>query len=170
MAVAERAFMQSYENSEYRYDYFSYSQGNSEHRREEAGEERKRIKRTRERPQPKTYTETNPQGLTGKELRLLMAVAVFVGMLLIGVLVLNAYAVNIQCNINKLMKENMTMENEIDTLNMKIDSSTSIEQIESYAMDELKMSYPKSNQCIYLTKDAQVADNFSSMIKEKAYE
>ena len=73
MAVAERAFMQSYENSEYRYDYFSYSQGNSEHRREEAGEERKRIKRTRERPQPKTYTETNPQGLTGKELRLLMA-------------------------------------------------------------------------------------------------
>ena len=90
--------------------------------------------------------------------------------LLIGLLVINAYAASIQCSINDLTRENLSIEDEIDTLNMKIDSSTSIEQIESYAMDKLNMSYPKSNQCIYIEEDAALMDNFASMLRQKAYE
>ena len=94
---------------------------------------------------------------------------VFVAVLLIGTLVLNAYAANIQCSINSLTKANMSLEDEIDVLNMKIDESTSIEQIESYAMKELHMRYPKSSQCIYIEEDTKLMDNFGQVLRQKAY-
>ena len=54
-------------------------------------------------------------------------------------------------------------------LNMKIDQSTSIEQIESYAMKNLNMRYPKSSQCIYIEENAKLTKNFSQVIRQKAY-
>ena len=139
---------------------------------ERESEERKKVKRTRQRPQPAVETEAQPAGqsLTIQELRQLIVMAVMVGVLLIGMLVVNAYAVSIQCSINELTRANMALEDEIDTLNMKIDSSTSIEQIETYAMKELKMVYPKSSQCIYIAEDAVLTENFASVIRQRAYE
>lgn len=128
-----------------------------------------RVRRTRERPKPEPQTEKKQQSLTASELRQLIFVAVFVAVLLIGILVLNAYAANIQCSINSLTKANMSLEDEIDVLNMKIDQSTSIEQVESYAMKNLNMRYPKSSQCIYIEENARLADNFSQLIRQKAY-
>lgn len=158
----------------YQYDT-DYRYSNDRYRKESVAPERQddrgRIKRSRERPQRnEAESVTNAQGLTAKELRGLLLVAVFIGAILIGLLVLNAYAASLQCQINKLTKENITLENEIDTLQMKVDSSTSIEQIESYAMDELKMTYPKAGQCIYISKDARLPDNFAAIIKEKTYQ
>ena len=63
--------------------------------------------------------------------------------------------------INDLKKANMELEDEIDALNMKIYTGTSIEQIESYAMNELKMRYPTSSQCIYIEADDAPVDNFA---------
>lgn len=131
--------------------------------------ESSRVKRTRERPGGTEHTRVNTQSLTAAELRQLLCVAVFVAVLLIGILVLNAYAANIQCSVNNLTKANLNLEDEIDVLNMKIDQSTSIEQIESYAIGDLKMRYPKSNQCIYIEENAQLMDNFSRIIRQKAY-
>lgn len=129
-----------------------------------------RVKRTRERPKAAEPARSNTQSLTASELRQILCVAVFVAVLLIGILVLNAYAANIQCSINSLTRENLELEDEIDVLNMKIDQNTSIEQIEAYAIDELKMRYPKSNQCIFIEEDVQLMDNFSRIIRQKAYE
>ena len=128
-----------------------------------------RVRRTRERPKAEPQKEKKQQSLTAGELRQLIFVAAFVAVLLIGILVLNAYAANIQCSINSLTKANMNLEDEIDVLNMKIDQSTSIEQIESYAMKNLNMRYPKSSQCIYIEENAKLTENFSQVIRQKAY-
>ena len=168
MAVSERTYTRSYE---YQPLYTGAAAFQPAYPERESEENRK-VKRTRERPKPAVETAVQPAGqsLTIHELRQLIVIAAMVGVLLIGMLVVNAYAVSIQCSINELTRANMTLEDEIDTLNMKIDSSTSIEQIETYAMKELKMVYPKSSQCIYIAEDAVLMDNFASVIRQKAYQ
>ena len=168
MAVSERTYTRSYE---YQPLYTGAAAFQPAYPDRESEESRK-VKRTRERPKPaaETAVQHSGQGLTIQELRHLIVIAAMVGVLLIGMLVVNAYAVSIQCSINELTKANMALEDEIDTLNMKIDSSTSIEQIETYAMKELKMVYPKSSQCIYIAEDAVLMDNFASVIRQKAYQ
>lgn len=168
MAVNERTYTRSYEYQPLYTGATAFQPAYPERESEQP----KRVRRTRERPQAQTAETAvhTGQGITLQELHQLIGVAVIVGILLIGLLVVNAYAASIQCSINDLTRENLSIEDEIDTLNMKIDSSTSIEQIESYAMDKLNMSYPKSNQCIYIEEDAALMDNFASMLRQKAYE
>ena len=170
MARAERAYTDSY-NFEFQSYYSSHRTAGSaapQHRTEET----ERVRRTRQRPQPNRETEATVSGqiLTIGALRQVVGIAVFVAVLLIGTLILNAYAANVQCSINELTKDNLALEDEIDALNMKIDSSTSIEQIESYAMKELNMRYPKSEQCIYISEDAVLMEDFSQILRRKAYE
>ena len=168
MAVAERIYTQSYGYiQEERYAYTSYEQAYPERRYKESPEKQK-IKRTRSRPQA-GEREAAPQGFSGRELRQLITTALGLGILLIGILILNAYAASIQVTINTLTKENITLENEIDALNAQIDGSSSIEQIESYAMDKLNMTYPKSEQCIYIEKDAVLENGFAQKLRENAY-
>lgn len=168
MAVNERTYTRSYEYQPLYTGATAFQPAYPERESEQP----KRVRRTRERPQAETAETAvhTGQGITLRELHQLIGIAVIVGVLLIGLLVINAYAASIQCSINDLTKDNLSIEDEIDTLNMKIDSSTSIEQIESYAMDKLNMSYPKSNQCIYIEEDAVLMDNFASVLRQKAYE
>ena len=168
MARAEKAWTQSYEPPSY---YAAY--GGRAYAPAEAPQpdERERIRRTRERPQPNTEKKTGSVGqlLTMGELRQIIGVAVFAALLLISTLVLNAYAASIQCSINDLTRDNLELEDEIDALNMKIYTATSIEQIESHAMKELNMRYPQSSQCIYVEEDAVLMENFSQVLRQKAY-
>jgi cell division protein FtsL len=168
MAVNERTYERSYE---YHPLYTGAAAFKPAYPQTES-EEFKRVRRTRVRPkaEPEVQTEYAGQGLSLQELRQLIAIAVIVGVLLIGLLVINAYAASLQCSINDLTKANIALEDEIDTLNMKIYTSTSIEQIESYAMDELKMRYPTSSQCIYIGEDSVLMDNFAASIRKRAYE
>ena len=168
MAVSERTYERSYEYQPLYTGAAAYQSVSPQREAEEA----ERIRRTRPRPkaQPEVQRGSGGQGLSLQELAQLIAIAVMVGVLLIGLLVINAYAASLQCSINDLTKANMTLEDEIDALNMKIDTSTSIEQIESYAMDELNMRYPASNQCIYIGEDAVLMDHFAASIRQKAYE
>lgn len=165
MAVTERAYTGFVEPEEtvrgfaYRADAPAYEP-----------DERGRIRRTRERPQLHTEPTATTQGLTTAELRQLMVAAVFVTVMLIGLLVLNACAANLQCDINNLTKANLLLEDEIDAMSMKIDQGTSIEVIESYAMGELNMEYPSAEQCIYIAEDVTLMENFSDTIRRKAYE
>ena len=168
MAVNERTYTRSYEYQPLYTGAAAYQPAYPTKENEERGH----VKRTRERPKPQNdvQVEHSGQSLTITELRQLIIMAVLVGVLLIGMLVVNAYAVSIQCSINEMTAANMSLEDEIDTLNMKIDSSTSIEQIETYAMKKLNMQYPKTSQCIYISEDAVLMDNFASVIRQKAYE
>ena len=130
------------------------------------------VRRTRERPKRRVSNtaEAGSTGLSMNEFRQIVTAIVLIGVLLIGTLVLNAYATSIQYNINSLTKQNLQLENDIKTLNLKIDAGTSIEKIESYATSKLKMSYPKSSQVIHIEEGTSVADNFADVLRKKAYE
>ncbi len=169
MAAADRASMAAYDYQG-NYSYDQYRRIYLELFGQEEYSDNHRIKRTRERPKPNKPVETAPQGLTAKELLLFIMTIVVIGLLLIGTLVLNAYAVSIQWNINSLTNSNAALEDQIDVLSLQIDSSTSIEQIESYAMDELEMSYPTSSQSVYISEDATLIEGFAAMLKQRAYE
>ena len=102
MAVNERTYTRSYE---YQPLYTGAAAFQPAYPERESEESRK-VKRTRERPKSAVEAEVQPAGqsLTIQELRQLIVMAVVVGILLIGMLVVNAYAVSIQCSINELTK------------------------------------------------------------------
>lgn len=94
---------------------------------------------------------------------------IIVGVLLVGTVWMSAKATEIKYSINKTNKEIRLLEDEISTLNIKIESANGIEAVEEYAINELGMRYPKSEQCIYIDGNAKVRDDLASIIKEKAY-
>ena len=82
---------------------------------------------------------------------------------------MTAKATEIKYSINKINKENVLLEDEIDMLNIKIESANSIAAVEAYAIDKLNMKYPSADQCIYVEKDFAVREDLVQIIKEKAY-
>lgn len=91
------------------------------------------------------------------------------GALLVGTVWMSAKATQIKYSINRTNNEIRLLENEINTLNIKIQSANGIEYVEEYTIDKLGMRYPKSNQCIYIEEGASVRADLAAEIKEKAY-
>lgn len=76
---------------------------------------------------------------------------VLVGVLLIGMVVVNAQAAKLQYSINQLTNQNNLLENEIGTLNIKIERETSIGALEKYATEELACFIRKeTSACMFL--------------------
>ena len=94
---------------------------------------------------------------------------VIAGSLLVGTVWMSAKATQIKYSINRTNSEIRLLENEINTLNIKIQGSNGIEYVEEYAIDKLGMRYPKSSQCIYIEEGTAVRDDLADIIKEKAY-
>ena len=94
---------------------------------------------------------------------------IIAGVLLVGTVWMSAKATEIKYSINRTNNEIRLLENEINTLNIKIQSSNGIESVEEYAISKLGMKYPKSNQCIYIENGTAVRDDLAAVIKEKAY-
>lgn len=91
------------------------------------------------------------------------------GALLVGTVWMSAKATQIKYSINRTNNEIRLLENEINTLNIKIQSSNGIESVEEYAIEKLGMRYPKENQCIYIEEGTAVKDDLAALIREKAY-
>ena len=107
--------------------------------------------------------------ITHRMLLRVILLLVFAGAVLISTIWMSAKATEIKYEINKINKENVILQNEISMLGIKIESANSIEQIEDYATNNLKMRYPKSNQCIYVEEAAAASKGLASQIREKAY-
>lgn len=132
-----------------------------------------RIRRTRQRPesQPeKKQSSKRNQSVESAVLRTLIMAAVAIGILLIGIVIVNATAANLQYSINQLDRQNSIMQNEIDMMALKIEGNTSISQLETHATEELAMHYPQGSECIHLSTIDMSGESLSSIIKQKAYE
>lgn len=134
------------------------------------------VKRSREKLQLPEKERSKVQGdkretavLTHDVLFRAVAFMIFTGIILISTIWMSAKATEIQYKINTINKENILLQNEISMLDIKIESSNSIEQIEDYATGTLKMQYPKSQQCIYVDEGAAVSSDLAQQIREKAY-
>ncbi len=94
---------------------------------------------------------------------------IIIGALLIGTVWMSAKATEIKYSINKINKENVLLEDQIDMLNIKIESANSIAAVEAYAIGELNMKYPTADQCIYVEEGFEVRSDLVELIKQKAY-
>ncbi len=108
-------------------------------------------------------------GLTPQALTKCVILLMFIGILLLATIFFSARATEVKYSINRINKENTVLANEISLLTIKIESSNSIESIEEYATSELGMTYPKANQCIYVTSKTEKPKNLASRIRNKAY-
>ena len=131
---------------------------------------REREKLHTRAPQQVAQPQSKPSGiLTRAMLVKTTVVLIFAGILLIGTVFLTAKATEIKYSINTLTRQNVTLQKEIDVLEVKIGSANSIESIEAYATEKLGMRYPKASQCVYLTVDPEATQDLVQRIKEKAY-
>lgn len=89
-----------------------------------------RVRRTRQRPEVNTESREKKnkreQAYTAAVLRSLIVAVVAVGILFIGIVVVNAQAAKLQYSINQLRSENSTIQTEIDMLTIKLDGSKTI--------------------------------------------
>ncbi|MDY6038792.1 MAG: hypothetical protein SPI74_07430 [Eubacterium sp.] len=94
---------------------------------------------------------------------------VLIGMICIFLVVLAAYSAELRVANNMLDRNNRILQDEIDTLDVKIKSANSLEHIETIASSKLGMVYANDNECIYLSKTAAPKGNLAMTIKENAY-
>lgn len=120
-------------------------------------------------PMPQKTQQETVWGLTPQTLTKCVVLLVFIGILLLATIFFSARATEIKYSINKINRENTVLVNEISLLTIKIESSNSIESIEEYATSKLGMTYPKANQCIYVTSKTEKPKNLASRIRSKAY-
>lgn len=156
MATARRAY-----TSEYYYNAAPQTQP-------------ERVKRTRKRPEINTerQQEKKPQSgtLSSANLRVLIFAVLAIGIMLIGIVVVNAQAAKLQYSINQLRNENNIIENENDMMRIKMDTNTGINQLETYAVEELGMHYPQGSECVHLSSVAESDGSLADLIRQKAYE
>ena len=119
--------------------------------------------------QPRKKVKKNKNRVTAKDKVRLMALTVVVGVVCIGLIITTAFAASIKYTTNRIIEENNALEAEIENLNVKIYSSNNIEAIEQKAMKELGMTYPSSNQIVYLSKGEKPDKGFAATLKEQAY-
>jgi len=94
---------------------------------------------------------------------------VIVGIILILVVFMSAYAADIRNINNELEKENIYLQSEIDSLNIKIGEASKIEYIEDTAINDLGMIYPDPSKCIYVSDDNMPSGSLANLIKQEAY-
>ena len=170
MAAANRAYTSEYTDFEYSTLGQAYQPGQWAHPLPEERPAAPRVKRTRQRPELEPETpKTDTAIITHKMLRRTILLLAFMGAIVIATIWMSAKATEIKYEINKIKSENVLLQNEISMLDIKIQSANSIELIEDYATNELKMQYPKSQQCIYVEAGAAASEDLVDRIKEKAY-
>lgn len=92
-----------------------------------------------------------------------------IGILSVIIVVLAAYAAELRVDNNRMEAANASLQNEIDTLDIKIKSANSIDHIESIAINQLGMVYAEESECVYLSQTEAPTGNLAMIIRENAY-
>lgn len=132
-----------------------------------------RVRRTRQRPERPVEKQVRraPESVTLSQdtLRVLIAGVLAIGVILIAMVIVNAHTASLQYDVNQLESQNAILQSEVDMLEVKIGSNTSINQLEEYAATNLAMHYPEGNECIHLSSVDLPEGNLADIIRQKAY-
>lgn len=79
-----------------------------------------------------------------------------------------ARSAELQFDINKINKQIQATQREIQNLEVKIKSSSNINNLETKA-EEMGMVYPSFDQIVYLQTNAEI-DDFATTLKVAAYQ
>lgn len=132
-----------------------------------------RVKRTRQRPerqeQKQVRTSQQTGTLSADTLRALIVGVLAIGIILVFMVIINAHTASLQYDVNQLESQNAILQSEVDMLEVKIGSNTSINQLEEYAVTNLAMHYPDGNECIHLSAIELNEGELANAIRQKAY-
>ena len=97
-------------------------------------------------------------------------VIVLIGMILISIVLLSAYAAELKVGNNAIKASNVALQGEIDMLDVKIMSANSIDLIESIASSELGMVYADASEYVVISEEDAPTGSLAMTIKGNAYE
>jgi cell division protein FtsL len=120
-----------------------------------------KLPRETKRKKEKTSLKVTAQ----EKVMILMFIAA-VGVCCIAILLIQACASDINYNVYALNQSINTIEDEIDNLNVTLQSQNNLSQIEDYAANNLKMIYPDKGQRVSvddLVGSAEVDDYIASL-------
>lgn len=103
------------------------------------------------------------------ERKRILKVAIIIGIICIGMVVMKAFAAEIMCENNEMIAQNKILQSEVDTLSIKIKTVSSVEHIEKMAKSKLGMVYPTSENCVYLKDDDRPQGSFATVIRSNIY-
>ena len=108
-------------------------------------------------------------GINAKDKFRLLLLTVLIGALCVGVILSTAYAASVKYHINSMIKQNEEIQGEIENLNVKIESASNIQIVESRASRELGMVYPTPEQLVFVDNKKETVKDFALVLKEQAY-
>ena len=112
------------------------------------------------------------QGITLKvnsDHKVMLGIVVAAALVLMMVVVMVSYAAKITYDINTIKAENDVISGEIEDLDVKMLSSSTVIYIESQAKEKLGMKNPDTKHCVYLSSTEAPEEGFADMLKAKAY-
>ena len=86
----------------------------------------------------------------------------------IGLIGLNAFSSKLQYDINMLNKEILSVQREVQNLEVDIKTATNITTVEAKAVS-IGMVYPTFEEMIYLDSSTDVLQDFALALRESAY-
>ncbi len=96
----------------------------------------------------------------------LIFLLVFIGVISVGSIQVAAYAADVQCKMNDLIKENTVVSGEIENLSVKLNKANNIEAIEEKATATLGMVYPNPNDFVYIEVVQDKNVDFALLLNE----
>lgn len=118
---------------------------------------------------PRTQEAAVKWKVTKKDKAMLLTCTMLAGMLCVCMILVSAYATSINYRINAVSQQNLTLQGEIENLNVKIQAENNLAAIEQKAM-AIGMVYPSPSQFVFMEKDTNEIKDFALLLKEHAYQ
>ncbi len=116
-----------------------------------------------------TRNSTKRAAIIRQDKKATICAILVIGFILISTVIVSAYTANLKYENNELIAANEELQNDIDMLNVKIQTAVNLENIEKVAKTKLGMTYPDSSQYIYISNEDAPAADFAVNLKDKVY-
>lgn len=101
----------------------------------------------------------------------MLAIVIVAGIMCLMMVVMSAFAANLNQENNQLQKKNDYIQAEVDSLNTKINDAGNINKIEKTATEKYGMVHSESQNCVTIgDSKSSGKTNLASAIKDEAYE
>ena len=110
------------------------------------------------------------EAILKRDKRILLMIIILVGVIGLGLVVTTAYAANIKYQINTTINENEILLGEIESLRVKLNEATNIQNLEDKAQTQLGMVYPKQDEFVFIAAEEKPPEDFAMIIKSIAYQ
>lgn len=125
--------------------------------------------RDAKRAEREARTNAKKAEIIKKDKKATICAILMIGIILISAVVVSAYTANLKYQNNELIAANEELQNDIDMLNVKIQTAVNLENIERVAKTKLGMTYPDSSQYVYISEKDVPSEDFAATLKDKVY-